>query len=80
MRQKSADALLLAGIAILNLKIWFSQQVQRMNPTERAAILSRFLLMPAHLDHSRLAMTYTLAREWGLSVDVHKKCQNAYGW
>ena len=36
-----------------------------MNPIERAS-------MPAHLDHSRLAVINKLAREWGLSVDVHK--------
>ena len=43
-----------------------------MNPIERAAIPSGFLSMPAHLDHSRLAVIDKLAREWGLSVDVHK--------
>ena len=72
MRRKLADALGLAGIAIYNLLIRFRLQVQRMNPIERDKIPSGFRSMPAHLNHSRLAVVNKLAREWGLSVDVHK--------
>jgi hypothetical protein len=72
MRCSLADFLGMAGIALYNLKIRYRLKMRMLDPKERKKIPTAFHGAPHFTNHLRMSLNNTLAREAGLTLDVHK--------
>lgn len=71
MRCSLADFLGMAGIALYNLKIRYRLKMGMLDPRERKKIPTALHGAPHFTNHLRMSLNNTLAREAGLTLDVH---------
>jgi hypothetical protein len=71
MRCSLADFLGMAGIALYNLKIRYRLKMGMLDPRQRKKIPTALHGAPHFTNHLRMSLNNTLAREAGLTLDVH---------